>query len=585
MLNAKVCINQNDDDEKSEQVLRMDRIYTKAAHVFVWLGPDHALLNDFHWACTTLRIRFQEAARNTARDVLLLSDSQFWNTNGVPNAYDRFRKAVLFSALCRWFTRTWVVQEAILAKDITVLCGSCQLPWFGICWLGRTFSTSTPLAEASLLPDGFDWSHSIGRRARQIQEHRGPLLQRSTLHQAALTEKAQFLIFLLDHIETFQSTECFDPRDKVYAMLAVARLKLDVPDALVSNIVPVDYKTLSCEDVYCQLAKAAVEHFESLVILYYVKTKFFDDDNDEDNDETDLPSWVPDFSDGSVNITCMYKRALLSDPFSVWANQVMSTEKPHVEGRKLCLHGIKIDSILPLPEISEAMRHLPLLVYFKCFAPAEIKHELSTPIDTLISTLVMRNIRRPVPHMDYGPLKQSFPSLVRFGLGTGLWQSQIADGDEYDDVVDEVRNTLRLFPKETEMGELPTIDMILDVKGWNTASKDKESSESERRSATASLLELEQAAAGFAKSIEQLRSLFRTKGGNLGMGPMSYEPNDEVWAIAGADVPFVLRPTKSNDGSKTFRLVGDCYLHEYMQGEMTERDPNIMQKLEPIVLV
>jgi hypothetical protein len=562
----------------------MDRIYTKASHVFVWLGPDHALLNDFHWACTTLQIRYKEVARSTERP-LLLNDSQFWNTKGVPNAYDRFRKAVLFSALCRWFTRTWVVQEAILAKDITVLCGSCRLPWVGISWLGRTFSTSTRLTEASLLPDGFDWSHSIGRRAWQIQAHRGPLLHRSTLDQAAKTETSQLLLFLLDHIETFQSTECFDDRDKVYAMLAVARSKLDTPDTVVSNVIPVDYKTMSWQDVYYQLAKAAVEHLESLVILYYVKTRFNDDneDDDENNSEPSLPSWVPDFS-WSMNITFIHQRALISDPFSVWANERLSTQRPQVQGSKLFLHGIKMDTILPLPEGLEVMRQVPTLPFFRICASFESKHGLSTQIEALISTLVMRNIRRTID-MDWGPLRQAFPSFVQFGLGVGLWQSRIANKDDHDGLLDEIRNTLQFFPREIEMGELPTMDMILEVKAWKARSEDKNSSESERTIATASLLELEQAAAVFSKGIEQMRSLFRTKGCNLGMGPMSYEPNDEVWVIAGADVPFVLRPIEGDDRSKTFRLVGDCYLHEYMQGEMIEDDPNIMQKLEPIVLV
>jgi hypothetical protein len=187
--------------------------------------------------------------------------------------------------------------------------------------------------------------------------------------------------------------------------------------------------------------------------------------------------------------------------------------------------------------------------------------------------------------MDWGPLRQAFPSFVQLGLGVGLWQSRIANKDDHDGLLDEIRNTLQFFPREIEMGELPTMDMILEVKAWKARSEDKNSSESERTIATASLLELEQAAAVFSKGIEQMRSLFRTKGCNLGMGPMSYEPNDEVWVIAGADVPFVLRPIEGDDRSKTFRLVGDCYLHEYMQGEMIEDDPNIMQKLEPIVLV
>jgi hypothetical protein len=557
----------------------MDRIYTKASRVFVWLGPNHALLDDFHWACTTLQIRYQEVARIRGLPPAL-NDSQFWNADGVPNAYGRFRNAVLFSALCRWFTRTWVVQEAILAQKIVVLCGSSQLPWEGIYWLGRTFSTSTPLAQESILPEGLEWSDSVGRRAWQIQTHRGRLLQLSTYYQAAKTESSRLLIILLDYIETFQSTECFDHRDKVYAMLAVARSKLDAPDAAVSNIIPVDYKNLSYEELYYQLAKAAVEHLESLIILHYVKMgPLIDDDNDEF-----LPSWVPDFS-GSMSITLIHHRALLSDPFTIWANQVVSTQKPQVQGNKLVLYGIKVDNVHYPPDDSEAMGTLPLLFWFKLCASSVSRAGLSTRIEALISTAVMRNIRRDLLSQDHDSLKQAFHSFVRLSLGVGLWQSQTANNVEYNGILDEVRNTPPQFPEEIEKGELPTMDMILEVKTWKATSEDHDGSESERTTAIARLLELELAASMFSKRIEQLRMLFRTEGGTLAAGPLIESPDNEVWAIAGADVPFVLRPIESNDGLKTFRLIGDCYLHEYMQGELMEDDPNIVQKLELIVLV
>ena len=55
--------------------------------------------------------------------------------------------------------------------------------------------------------------------------------------------------------------------------------------------------------------------------------------------------------------------------------------------------------------------------------------------------------------------------------------------------------------------------------------------------------------------------------------------------LLGADTPFVLRPFETGSNSKKFRLVGDCYLHEYMHGEMVKEDPDIIKKLEPIVLV
>ena len=64
------------------------------------------------------------------------------------------------------------------------------------------------------------------------------------------------------------------------------------------------------------------------------------------------------------------------------------------------------------------------------------------------------------------------------------------------------------------------------------------------------------------------------------------EVRDEVWMIAGADFPFVLRPVQRDDAhSKHFILLGDCCLHEYMDGEVFEEHPRLVDNLESIVLV
>lgn len=59
------------------------------------------------------------------------------------------------------------------------------------------------------------------------------------------------------------------------------------------------------------------------------------------------------------------------------------------------------------------------------------------------------------------------------------------------------------------------------------------------------------------------RRLFRSKKHHLGNGPKCSRPGDEIWLLAGAKVPFVLRPY--DDGK--YLLVGDAYVHGIMHGE------------------
>ena len=53
----------------------------------------------------------------------------------------------------------------------------------------------------------------------------------------------------------------------------------------------------------------------------------------------------------------------------------------------------------------------------------------------------------------------------------------------------------------------------------------------------------------------------------LGLGPMISQPEDAVYIIRGARVPFVLRECKTA-GSR--RLLGETYLHGVMEGELVK---------------
>jgi hypothetical protein len=67
-----------------------------------------------------------------------------------------------------------------------------------------------------------------------------------------------------------------------------------------------------------------------------------------------------------------------------------------------------------------------------------------------------------------------------------------------------------------------------------------------------------------------------TKRGYLGQVPKKAMVGDVICVIAGAAVPFTVRPNDSG-----YNLVGQCYLHGYMEGEALN-DPDVVE--EDIVL-
>ena len=59
------------------------------------------------------------------------------------------------------------------------------------------------------------------------------------------------------------------------------------------------------------------------------------------------------------------------------------------------------------------------------------------------------------------------------------------------------------------------------------------------------------------------RRFFRSRKG-MGLAPESALEGDQIWFLSGGSVPFLLR--QLSDG--IFRLVGECYVHGFMNGEI-----------------
>ena len=62
--------------------------------------------------------------------------------------------------------------------------------------------------------------------------------------------------------------------------------------------------------------------------------------------------------------------------------------------------------------------------------------------------------------------------------------------------------------------------------------------------------------------------------GFLGLGPCSIPEGDEIWMLENALVPFILRKEEHREN---YTLVGEAYLHDFMQGEMLT--PEFMERI------
>jgi hypothetical protein len=110
-----ICINQADHSERSHQVLQMDRIYQQAEEVVVWLG-----LGSTEWSLAIDAIKLLSGDENIHWLPPPYGSVEARDPNRFP-AYLIPLQEILCSP---WWRRVWILQEAVLARKLTFVCGS-----------------------------------------------------------------------------------------------------------------------------------------------------------------------------------------------------------------------------------------------------------------------------------------------------------------------------------------------------------------------------------------------------------------------------------------------------------------------------
>ena len=189
-----LCIDQSNLIERASQVQLMKRIYGGAQRVLVWLGP----------------------ADNSSRVAMKLIEDR---------ATDQCHETHIFStdyeSLREWmdrsyWTRTWVVQEFLCASEISLVCGSWQISgqevWHYLSNVHREAMINRKLHD--ILQNFGIWPANLLMQQRNTQGSSGIPLESLLLKN--------------------QSANCEDPRDKVYAMLGLAKQSPGTPNIEVS---------------------------------------------------------------------------------------------------------------------------------------------------------------------------------------------------------------------------------------------------------------------------------------------------------------------------------------------------------------
>jgi hypothetical protein len=215
----------------------MGRIYAQAERVLACLGEA-----DYHsdLAMETLR-EFDDT--KSAEDTSSTTD---WSVDS-ENRRDRLTEVRMLCQRDYWH-RTWIIQEVLLANELEIICGGYSVSWRAFAALARElarydFDSLSPnyVVSSDDRPVGSSGTH-MGYDIRVLEETAAFGVLGYKLRRHSFAHLAEVLKISL-------SSKCKDPRDKVYAVLALVD-----PSATVRSLV-VDYGQ-SLEQLYLDVMKS-----------------------------------------------------------------------------------------------------------------------------------------------------------------------------------------------------------------------------------------------------------------------------------------------------------------------------------------
>ncbi|KAI3325421.1 heterokaryon incompatibility protein-domain-containing protein [Xylariaceae sp. AK1471] len=615
-----LCINQEDIAERNKQVERMRDIYESADEVIVFLGNPHQHEykrysypqsmhrkicfpnNDYSMPKED---RFRPGRPVTASDVfgfLSLAQKESMHADILAQVtYDengRFKE--LFEGLRHmsnspWWSRVWVVQEAVFPKKITLVYGDVTSSWE---FLSEVVDAWERTKLHDLMPS--EYGKVIGRIIRLVKD----ITRNRELYRAPLSGNESRS--LLGTLRDFSYRKATDDRDKVYALLGLFQGRTDIRP---------DY-SITVTEVYSATILDILKHDDgSLRALA----------GDLGRKATyGLPSWVPDWT---VVFDSMEARRVSLLGLYQTAIKFESIVCTSVSDWKLLLNAHLAECDAARESLGRTWRNIDERILI-------IEKDLSLlhkPSDDFKMTQGVTNTNSKYEFREAGEgpdslVKESIESVRRsftematevlnakkdvypFPLKTAIYASQpgilsilglnkdilldtcpplypLGLESTSEEVAQQILNIITWLKKRTTDQDLNEIEFMralvsdltysggkfqriqddtqLDaLKDWFISTKGG------HLNATKTQIASHHNDYDYVfMTANTRRSFFMTEGGRFGWGPASAKNGDAVFILPSGNTPFLLRPKKYINEERTtthYQLVGDCFLQGAM---------------------
>lgn len=263
-----LCINQDDRTERGHQVMLMGQIYRNTLRTLIWLGDANDTVPEAVRSIEKLSSMSHTTRKNLDSSGSSYVESVEWDDQEI-SAYLAVCDAHALSDFWGrpWFSRAWVLQEAVLAPTSNCYCGHWEISWLDISRAGRLC---------------LNWKDSTGLvpRFQGVRGHETAYIGLSLANTVVHGHRVKYLPIssLLRQARMFDAS---DTRDKFYGLLGLTRWA--ARSKKFPKWMKVDYNN-ELATVLQHATRAAIVEMSSLGVL--------EDLNGSQLEDRHVPSWV-----------------------------------------------------------------------------------------------------------------------------------------------------------------------------------------------------------------------------------------------------------------------------------------------------
>ncbi|KAH9890177.1 heterokaryon incompatibility protein-domain-containing protein [Xylariomycetidae sp. FL2044] len=525
-----ICINQKDLPERCHQVTLMKFIYSNASQVIIWTGKhDRNTLPVFSW--------FKAIAEEEEG---FLSNFEKGTLRHIAAFTDR-----------PWFHRAWTFQELCLARDAKMLCGHHELHW-GI------------IAKALAVLE----SHGL------LQQVLGSIADCLTASSRLYSKTANLEESSLSTILPLtRKLEASDPRDKVYAMLGLVNL------SRLPGVKP-DY-TLSISEVYIAAARAMILEEQGLAVFSSATSRPI---------TQDLPSWVPDWRvPRRTAYLHGYDWPATTSFYEINRHSPLKSLIKYGTGAELLLEGACLSTVTVVRDGCDLLRVISREL-LSSSDPVRAWNKTLPRFNDLIVSMALPSIYAQTGESSRLALLRTLtadhmpqPKMIQEFVTVTMGRVQASAEHPQSWIAPELKSYLehpkfQQYQASVEAGGGPAGDidtffflcqMALNVLNYKLPKPAFSFFGTPEQKVFGHKLGygIVEYIASMMQTFLRNRAVFKTSNGLIGLGPDSMAAGDQAWNLLGGSVPFILR-TSGDSPRNAFRLVGECYIHGIMNGEM-----------------